>query len=134
MRFNKKPIIVTKTTQMRKNLKIEMEDIIIKISEMKLNIITENHPTPRHRFCLSILDFKGKKMFSETVVISGIFGDFETQGNAEPMIKSVLKEMNEDLFPQTREERKKFETFIAVFEDELTKRLVSASQPVCQLF
>lgn len=126
--------VVTKTIQMKKNLKIEFEDVIIKISEMKLNIITENHPTPRHKFCLSVLTFKGKVIFNETIVISGIFEDFETKNGAESNIISVLKGMEETSFPRTKEDRKKFETFIAEFESELTKRLVYASQPVCQLF
>lgn len=112
----------------------EVEDVTVKISEMKLWVTTKNNPAPRHRFRLSVHNFFGKRMFYETIVTSGCYEVFELKETAELCILKVLKRMNPDLIVQSIENRKKFERFISEFEDELTRKLEEEPPLLCQLF
>lgn len=116
------------------NTKIEVEDVTVKISEMNLWITTKNNPMPKHRFRLSVHNFFGKRMFYETIVISGCYEVFEFKKSAELYILKVLKKMNPDIIVESIENRKKFERFISEFDDSLTKTLEEEPPLLCQLF
>ena len=120
-----------------KNLKVDLDDVIIKISEMKLWVITQNNPIPRHRFRLSVHDFKGKRKFYENVVICGCYGDFEFKNSAEMYIEMVLRRMNKkdpDLILHSIDDRENFNKFLVEFENTLTTMLDNEPPPLCQLF
>lgn len=119
------------------NLSVDLDGITVKISKMKLRVITENNPTPRHRFRLSVYDFKGKRKFFENVVICGSYEDFEYKEYAERYIERVLKKMNKKdpiLLLQSIDDRENFQKFLAAFENTLSTMLENEPPPLCKLF
>lgn len=119
------------------NLSVDLDGITVKISKMKLRVITENNPTPRHRFRLSVYDFKGKRKFFENVVICGSYEDFEYKEYAERYIERVLKKMNKKdpiLLLQSIDDRENFQKFLAAFENTLNTMLENEPPPLCKLF
>lgn len=140
-RFNNNPKTnhmskVTRTME-NENLLVDLEGITIKISKMKLWVLTPNNPTPRHRFRLSVYDFKGKRKFYENVVICGSYEDFEFEGCAKKYIERVLHRMKREkpnLVFQSIDNREMFKKFLAEFENTLTTMLDNEPPPLCQLF
>lgn len=121
----------------RKNLIVEFDEVTVKISEMKLWVVTKTHPTPHHRFRLSVLNFKGERKFYENVVICGSYDDFEFKGSAERYIEMVLHRMNKkdpDLILHSFDDRENFDKFLVEFEKTLTTMLDNEPPPLCQLF
>ena len=119
------------------NLSVDLEGITVKISKMKLWVITGNDSTPRHRFRLSVYDFKGKRKFFENVVICGSYEDFEYKEYAERYIERVLKKMNKKdpiLLLQSIDDRENFQKFLAAFENTLNTMLENEPPPLCKLF
>ncbi len=127
----------TTLTMENENLSVDLEGVTIKISKMKLWVVTQNNPTPRHRFRLSVYDFKGKRKFYENVVICGSYEDFEFKRSAEKYIERVLHRMKRndpDLLFQSIDNREKFKKFLSAFENTLTTMLDNEPPPLCQLF
>ena len=119
------------------NYSIDLDGVMIKISKMKLWVVTQNNPTPRHRFRLSVYDFRGRRKFYENVVICGYCENFEFKESAEMFIGLVLKRMNKkapDLILQSIDNRDNFKKFLAAFENTLTTMLDNELPPLYQLF
>jgi len=120
---------------MQKTLEYKIDEVTIKISNMKLYISTKARPTPRHKFRLSIIDhYEDKVIFKEDIVISGYSEDFQTKGGAESCILWVLKRINTNLIPQSEDDREKFNKFIGEFKTKLTIMFDEKLHPLCQLF
>lgn len=87
---------------------------------------------PRHCFTLSILDDDKKQIYRREMVVHCDFDDANTDEELHIVIGKLLRNI-EELVPQTRWERGKFDKFIECLEEELY-RYSQMTKPLVTLF
>ena len=113
---------------MKRNKFIPVGDVTVRIS----NTERRNTSNPRHCFTLSILDDNKNVLYRKDVVVHCDIVDAIDDDGLHMVIGKVLRNI-EELVPQSKGERGKFNDFIERLKEELY-RYSEVTRPVVTLF
>jgi len=110
-----------KNLTMKENPEYEVGNVIVRMSNLRLWKYRKPSVTPKHSFRLSIVNYDLVTLFFKDVTLEGYSTDFEVRDSAMKIIMKVLKGIDPDLFPQTKDDKEKFNEFMVIFNDKLNK-------------
>ena len=113
---------------MRKNKFFPFGKVEVRISNVELPTLL----TSRYCFTLSILDDDRNPIFRKEVVVHCVLEDASTDENFQILIGKLMKKI-ENLVPQKKGEKEKFQHFIEELKNEIYK-YAEYTKPIETLF
>lgn len=113
---------------MKKNRLFPIGDVEVRISNVELPTLL----TSRYCFTLSILDEDRNRIYRKEVVVHCVLEDATTDEDFQILIGKMLKKI-ENLVPQKKSEKEKFQHFIEELKNEIYK-YAEYTKPIFTLF